>query len=126
MRPRRISPSSEVWLLVSSRAEQVLVDLGGGLIAGPSCSLSGLPGVGLGRFAAGAGPDLVEPPKRVGGQVDLEGALAGGELVEGARADDRGGDRWLVRPGRYLAVGAPSSPDAWSPPARAFSRCVAS
>ena len=31
-----------------------------------------------------------------------------------------------VQPGRYLAVGAPSSPDAWSPPARAFSRSAAS
>jgi hypothetical protein len=31
-----------------------------------------------------------------------------------------------VHPGRYLAGGAPSSPDAWSPPARAFSRSVAS
>ena len=31
-----------------------------------------------------------------------------------------------VQPGRYLAVGAPSSPDAWSLPARAFSRSAAS
>lgn len=31
-----------------------------------------------------------------------------------------------VQPGRYLAVGAPSSPDAWSLPARAFSCSVAS
>ena len=31
-----------------------------------------------------------------------------------------------VQPGRYLALGAPSSPDAWSPPARACSRSVAS
>jgi hypothetical protein len=30
-------------------------------------------------FAAGAGPDLVEALKRVVGQVDVEGALAGGE-----------------------------------------------
>jgi hypothetical protein len=31
-----------------------------------------------------------------------------------------------VQPGRYLAVGAPSSPDAWSLPARVFWRCAAS
>jgi hypothetical protein len=31
-----------------------------------------------------------------------------------------------VQPGRYLAGGAPSSPDAWSLPARAFSRSAAS
>ena len=31
-----------------------------------------------------------------------------------------------VQPGPYLAVGAPSSPDAWSLPARALSRSVAS
>ena len=51
----------------------------------------------MGRFAAGAGPDLVEPPKRVVGQVDLEGAPAGGELLARARADDRGGHRRLVQ-----------------------------
>jgi hypothetical protein len=31
-------------------------------------------------------PDLVEPPERVVGQVDLESALAGRELVQRARA----------------------------------------
>jgi hypothetical protein len=59
--------------------------------------LSGSPGVGLGGFAAGAGPDLVESPECVVGQVDVEGALAGDELVERARADDRGGHGGLVQ-----------------------------
>jgi hypothetical protein len=31
-----------------------------------------------------------------------------------------------VQPGRYLALGAWSSPDAWSLPAWAWSRCAAS
>ena len=51
---------------------------------------------------------------RGGAEVQVVGAVGVTSTLE------------AVHPGRYIAGGAPSSPDAWSLPARAFSRSVAS
>src|SRR5690606_19248572 len=55
-----------------------------------------LPGVRLGRGAAGSGADGGARCQRVGSERDLEGAQRGAvELATGARADDRAGDAVL-------------------------------
>src|SRR5690242_11186621 len=62
------------------------------------------PRVGLGRLAAGPGPDLVEPIGLLVAQLDLERAQAAGQLLERARPDDRRGHhRVAQQPGqRYV------------------------
>ena len=72
------------------------------------------PGV---KESAGAGfyPARIDPERRRRNHVRQLEALGYTVILERA-----------AQPGRYLAVGAPSSPDAWSPPARAFSRSAAS
>src|SRR4051812_7014347 len=64
-----------------------------------------LPGIRLGRFAAGAGEDFVELLHRRGVELDLGGADRAGELLERARSDDRGGDDGVVQQPRQADVG---------------------
>src|SRR5581483_12062901 len=56
-----------------------------------------LPGVRLGRLAAGAREDRVELPELLVIQLDLERAQAAVQLLDRARPDDRGGDNRVVQ-----------------------------
>jgi hypothetical protein len=63
------------------------------------------PGVRLRGLAARAGPDLVEPARRLLAQSDLRGSEAPGQLLRGTRADDRGRDRRLMQQPSQRGVG---------------------
>src|SRR5262249_10813043 len=56
----------------------------------------GLPAVRLGRLAARAGPDLVEPREGVRGKLEVQRAERAGELLHGPRTDDRRRHRRLA------------------------------
>src|SRR5215204_1466908 len=66
-----------------------------------------LPGVGLGGFSAGPGPDLVEPPESLVREGYLQGPQAPGQLLHGARPDDRGRDDGVVQQPGQRDVGGP-------------------